>query len=366
MALVAYALMASAFGQPVQEAPLLEPAQRTVAAGEFRYFPVLVAAEDGSLRAVIRGGAPHLGIGGRLDWIESQDGGVTWSEPVTIVDSEWDDRNPAFGQMADGSWALGYAECRNYDAEGRWGGGDGFVLRFMRSEDGVVWSTPEPLAHPFGPQCSPYGRIIVLPDGRALMSVYGEPTAESASLFTVGDPNGQWACGFVVSADNGRSWGEFTPIARGYSETTLVLMPDGELVALARSCGDQHVALLRSHDQGATWSDPEPLTLGSQHPADGVALASGELLVVYGSRLTPYGVHVMVGKPEELASAPRAALAVDSLNTDQGYPSVAVTEDGAVCVYYAVGTSEVPDDEIIVSVGFDPERVPRGGGGQDR
>ncbi|MBM3496641.1 MAG: exo-alpha-sialidase, partial [Armatimonadetes bacterium] len=61
--------------------PKIERAERIVAERGGGYFPVLTQLRDGRLAAVLRGGAPHLGKAGRLDWIESGDGGKTWSEP---------------------------------------------------------------------------------------------------------------------------------------------------------------------------------------------------------------------------------------------------------------------------------------------
>ena len=69
--------------------PRLESAERIVAVKGGGYFPVLIKMQDGSLGAVVRGGAPHVGIEGRLDWIHSEDGGKTWSpfEPVMDLPS---------------------------------------------------------------------------------------------------------------------------------------------------------------------------------------------------------------------------------------------------------------------------------------
>ena len=59
--------------------------------------------------AVIRGGAAHIGVKGRLDLVRSTDGGKTWSPPWTAIDGSLDDRNPAIGQLKDGAVVLAYA-----------------------------------------------------------------------------------------------------------------------------------------------------------------------------------------------------------------------------------------------------------------
>jgi hypothetical protein len=83
------------------------------------YFPVLIKLRDGSLAAVLRSGAPHIGVGGRLDFVRSPDGGKTWSSPQTIVYMPPDTRNPAFGQAPDGKLILAFAVTGPYP-KGKW------------------------------------------------------------------------------------------------------------------------------------------------------------------------------------------------------------------------------------------------------
>ena len=76
----------------------------------------MVGLRDGTLLSVFRGGAPHLGRGGRLDGPE-------------------DDRNPALGQLQDGTVALAFATLSGYEADG---------VCLMRSQDGgKTWTKPE-------------------------------------------------------------------------------------------------------------------------------------------------------------------------------------------------------------------------------
>src|SRR5688572_9404441 len=43
------------------------------------YFPVLLRLQDGRIAVVLRGGAAHVGIAGRLDMVFSANEGQTWS-----------------------------------------------------------------------------------------------------------------------------------------------------------------------------------------------------------------------------------------------------------------------------------------------
>src|SRR5918993_33427 len=72
------------------------------------YFPVACRLQDGRIAVVLRGGAPHVGIKGRLDIVFSTDEGKTWTKPTVVADHELDDRNPAFGQAKDGTLVVGY------------------------------------------------------------------------------------------------------------------------------------------------------------------------------------------------------------------------------------------------------------------
>ena len=67
---------AMAEGTATQEQPRkLEKAERIEVVRGGGYFPTLIRLTDGTLAAVVRGGARHIGVGGRLDLVTSRDGG---------------------------------------------------------------------------------------------------------------------------------------------------------------------------------------------------------------------------------------------------------------------------------------------------
>src|SRR6185369_1759384 len=72
------------FALPLQIAIADVPApqvQSTPVATGQGYFPVACRLQDGRIAVVMRGGAPHIGIKGRLDISFSPDEGKTWSKP---------------------------------------------------------------------------------------------------------------------------------------------------------------------------------------------------------------------------------------------------------------------------------------------
>ena len=222
---------------------VLKNAERIIAVKGGGYFPVMIKLNDGSLAAVLRGGAGHVGLGGRLDVIRSTDGGHTWSKPTAAVDSPWDDRNPAFGQMPDGTLVLGYSEARSYRPDGTFDLSAGPYLGFYvtSSDGGATWSAKRPLPEPW-PSPSPFGKIIVGKDGTAMMSVYRMPSGET---------------GILRSKDNGKTWGDYSQVFKSSNadETQIFEFPDGRLTAFTRLEGQNHFGLLlsESDDHGRTW-----------------------------------------------------------------------------------------------------------------
>ncbi|MEK7396336.1 MAG: exo-alpha-sialidase, partial [Candidatus Poribacteria bacterium] len=334
---------------------LLETSERVVAVKGGGYFPVLIKLNDGTIGAVVRGGAPHIGIKGRLDWISSDDGGKTWSEPSIIVDSQYDDRNPALGQMKDGTIVMAYAEASTYNDKGDFDTSIGsYDMYYVISKDnGKTWS--EKIKLPHGPikNGSPYGRIILLPDGTALMSAYGSYDNTYIGNLKVPQSTKNVVC-ILRSKDNGKTWGDFSIISgTDHNETAIAYMPDGRLIAMMRTYKDAYLEQTESVDGGYTWDQSKPVTSPNQHPADLCLLSDNRLLLVYGNRNKPYGVGAMIsndaGKTWE--SNRRFMIGWTSLNTDCGYPSAVRLDDGAaVIMYYSVGTSDISSDAMAIAV----------------
>jgi hypothetical protein len=293
------------------------------------YFPVLIKLDNGEIGAAVRGGAPHVGPGGRLDWVRSNDGGRTWTRTL-LADSEMDDRNPAVGQLRDGTLVVSYTIDRSYRTDGK------RVMPLHRdsiwtvhSKDrGRSWSAPRksPVAVAHG--ASPYGRMVQVADGTLLMNVYHERGAKL-----------EHETSYVYrSRDGGITWGDETMIADHFNETSLTLLPDGRLLAAARSHLGQYLSTTTSSDYGRTWSAPKRITRDREHPADVIVLGDGRLLLVHGERNRPFGVRALLSRNLGLDWGPETIiLAADSHNTDTGYPSsVEIGSGTIVTLYYAV------------------------------
>ena len=257
------------------------------------YFPVAVATGPQSIAAVFRTGAPHIGIKGTLAVVTSADGGKTWSDPVEIQPRWMDNRNPAFGVNARGElitafWKAGlHGYAQRADGQYVWDTSDTEriastpAMFITKSEDnGRTWREPQPYTSSLLSLASPYGRIIATPDGTLLMSVYGTPRDPQSGT--------RYCCILLRSTDDGESWGDETLVAAGYNETSYALLPDGRLLAAARS-DSGHIAILSSDDLGRTWSAPVQVTRDGEHPADLTVLHSGRVLLTFGRRIRPMG-----------------------------------------------------------------------------
>lgn len=332
------------------------------------YFPVVQVASDGAIYAVVRGGAPHLGVEGRLDLISSRDGGRTWSRPTNIVDTPLDDRNPAFGILRDGTFVLGFTILDGY-REGKWAPEIArFTCHFTRSEDGGrTWEKPVKLDMSPYDDGSPYGKIIELENGELLMPVYAWYLPAYPDQAKPAEKRQSFAL-LYRSRDKGKTWSGQTLIARGFNETALCLLGDGRLLAVMRGQEGDGVWQSVSEDGGRKWSAPQQVTGPRELPADVIRLSAGRLLLVYGQRNEPYGAMAMVGLPAEASAGQASAKAGDqktltwrsedklilwddATSTDCGYPSAARLPgrsqglpDGRILImYYTVGSKEHPE-----------------------
>lgn len=309
---------------------------QTVTSG-LGYFPVTIHLKNGDVLAVMRGGAPHIGRKGRLDLVRSSDGGKTWSKPWTAVDGPEDDRNPALGQLKDGTVVLAFAIASNYDESGeKFKGGrndrlfDGVYLMFSK-DHGQTWTKPvrDETIHKFYEgtgQVSPYGKIIQLSDGAVLMAVYFD-------FFNRGHES------YVFrSTNNGKTWSEPVLMGKHYNETGIVALRDGRVLAALRSEEGGHLAIAESKDRGKTWSEPVKVTADREHPGDLIQLKDGRVLLTYGERNPPRGAHAILSPDgRSWDNSKPIVLGDKSPNTDTGYPSsVEVSPGKILTLYYRV------------------------------
>lgn len=327
---------------PTEPAPI--PVQRTLVAKD-TLFPHAIRLQDGRIAAVVRSPANHLGLDGRLDMIFSADDGATWSKPALVVDTPLDDRDPAIGQAKDGTLVVGYYRDANYNAQGKYDRGldkphDTWVT--LSSDGGKTWQAPLEIDVSEIGWGSPYGRILTMPDGAMLMPIYGleiRPAGQKSPRRADGMPGDSNHSYLFRSTDHGKSWKRWSEIGDAkiqLNETAILRLPDGKIIAAARS-RSRDMMRTESTDDGRTWSKLRPLTPINVHPADLLLLPDGRILLTASYRIKPFGVVGMLSDAKgEFKWEDHFVLMNDAYSGDCGYPSNVLLKDGQVLtLYYA-------------------------------
>jgi len=178
----------------------------------------------------------------------SDDGGRTWSDPVTA-------HRPSRGvpralgtmtRLRTGELVAPFEEA-------------GIVRLLVSRDDGASWDSSPPIDCSPLQEAVPYGRLVEAND-ELLMPLFGkQPVAGRAAP----------ASGLLRSRDGGRTWGDFTAIACDraegrieYGPTAVHTAPDGTMLALI-TVGRREIHRSLSSDGGRTWSAPERRILSS-------------------------------------------------------------------------------------------------------
>jgi hypothetical protein len=315
------------------------------------YFPAALRLRDGRIAVVLRGGAGHLGIQGRLDMVFSSDAGKTWSKPSIVAQSSVDNRNPAFGQARDGTLVVGFYRTAQYDEKGRYNPKlDKPVNTWVtRSRDGgKTWDPPTEIDVSDISWGSPYGKIVTLPDGSLLMPVYGGPVRKPDEKPSLQGPNRSY---LYRSTNDGKDWKRYAGPLGGekiqFNETSIARLASGKMLAAMRARSSD-LWLCESADDGKTWGEARKLAPAEVHPADLLVLPDERVLLVTGYRVGPFGVRGLVGdRAGHFDWDQRFVLVNDAPTRDCGYPSSVLLKDGRVLtVYYATGSKDHPDWKV--------------------
>lgn len=300
--------------------------ERYVAVDNVCAWPNLTAMPDGSIVAAIHNQPTHGGWEADVECWASTDQGRMWRLRGAAAphDPGANRMNAAAGLARDGSLVVLASGFGNRTPPGRYTSPkEGTILPpvVCRSSDGgLSWSRTGSVS----PALIPFGDVVRMADGCLGACFYGCPAPGK---------NTAW---FFASADDGRSWSLRGAVAEGdANETAPLVLADGNLIAAARTYGDQHLELYASRDHGATWTDRGALTLPMQHPGHLLTLQDGRVLLTYGIRNRGlYGVGARLSPDGGLTwQAPRI-LADFRTATDGGYPSSVQAEDGAVVTAY--------------------------------
>lgn len=232
----------------------------------------LMALADGTLACVWFGGSME----GRSDicvfMSRLAPGSQQWSEPVQLSsDPDRSEQNPLLFPAPDGSlWLLHTAQTAGHQ--------DTSVARRRISRDnGLTWGPTETVT---GAPAGTFVRqpIAVQADGSWLLPIFRcKPV-----------PGGAWDgslddSAVLRSTDQGATWTLLeVPGSLGCVHMNIVPASDGGLLAFFRSRWADHVYRTRSDDGGLTWQPPQPTVLPNNNSSvQALRLADGRLALIY-------------------------------------------------------------------------------------
>jgi hypothetical protein len=293
----------------------------------------------------------------------SSDDGRSWGWPQVLLDSAIDDRDAGVLETARGSilvtsftslayepalekarklktgepgawpperldaWQAAHnrltAEQRRAEL-GQW---------MIRSTDGgVTWSAryPSVVNSPHGP--------IQLADGRLLYA--------GNELWT-----GKKRVGVCESLDDGQTWRWLAEVptrpgdhARQYYELHGAETGDGRIVVHIRNhntANEGETLQTESADGGKTWSVPHTIGVWGL-PSFLLRLRSGELLMTYGYRRSPFGNQARFSRDHGRTWSEPLVISEDGASGDLGYPSTVELEDKSLLSVWYEAMRRVP------------------------
>lgn len=176
---------------------------------------------------------------------------------------------------------------------------------------------------------------IVRPDGVVLLFVTAGTLDSSAK-------NRQVAV--YATPDGGISWHYLAPIIAASPDTHFVkryyaspiLLADGRILVALRcqiATGNTWPEIFESDDGGRTWRYvSRPSDWGG--PTELTLLEDGRLLIVYGYRVSPFGIRARVSEDDGRSWGPELILRDDGGSWDLGYPRTALLGGGKVITAY--------------------------------
>lgn len=317
-------------------------------------WPTLTRRKNDELLLVWSGGREaHVCPFGQVHFMKSLDGGITWSFPRVLIDSDIDDRDAGilvtkkgtllattFSSLAYES-GLAKAEQNSSwpsDKLKRWVAARDRLSAdqrkqqlgtwMIRSTDlGIDWSQRfrVPVNSPHGPVQVSDGRIVYA--GKA--------------LWTDDD-----RVGVCQSSDDGLTWEWLATIPtrpgddhRNYHELHAVEAADGRLIVQIRNHNTKNrgeTLQSESDDGGKTWSVPHSIGVWGL-PSHLLRLRDDRLLMSYGHRRAPLGNQARVSTDNGESWSAAIPISEDGPSGDLGYPSTVELDDGTlVTVWYEV------------------------------
>ncbi|MBN2292176.1 MAG: exo-alpha-sialidase [Pirellulales bacterium] len=292
-------------------------------AGAYEAFPDVCRMRSGELICVFYAGYGHvsdpkqrLPKGGRIAMCRSKDDGRTWSPAKTIVDTPIDDRDSSIIELPSGDLLVTFM---TYDRNRKKGTHQAFTIRSR--DGGKTWSSPKPIDTPFTQLEAISTPPRLMPDGRLLLTPYGNNT---------GDPRSYKHAAVLESRDEGRTWKTLAEVKSAKHfllEPDLVCLPEGRLLMMMRAV----MTSSESTDGGHTWTDPKPVGIAGDCP---YLLLTSKNILLCGIRYSPSKKNRSTGilHSTDFGRTWKGPTIIDPALG--AYPSMAELPDGRIFVVY--------------------------------
>lgn len=287
-------------------------------------FPDAVRLADGTIVLAYHHADGHTHADGVVRMVRSADGGATWTDPVTVVATDGaDNRDPKLAVLRDGTVLLTvFRTDWSTSPESNLGT---FV---HRSADGGLTFPEVTQIESAQPGAWQHGPAVELPDGDILQPLYGYGARVARS--TDGGRTFPASAELTVVEDDER-------FSNG--EPNIVRLPGGELVMQIRRhdhllAVESESTLVRSFDDGRTWTAPESIGLPTSS-AHLLVTAGGSVLLTYGDYTQPgrptYGV--LIDDPSGPWTGHRPVALYNSGWDDQANPTGVQLDDGSFLTF---------------------------------
>lgn len=342
-------------------------------------FPTVIALENGSLLATYRTGSTKDSDDETVEFVRSEDGGRTWSEPWKPIE------NPTLDGLY-GSLRVCYltelapgrllAAALWIDRTTHPGGGlfneetEGClpmsVLLADSNDNGASWSPWRlvPMPAEIGPP-SLTAPVLMMADGSLALSI------ETNKQYNDASPWMQKVV-FFHSLDQGGSWAE--PVVAGedpsgrifYWDLRCGVAPDGRVATFSwtyDTVAARYLNILRriSTDSGHTWSEAEDLGFADQ-AARPAMLADGRLILAYVDRFGSRSIRARLAAAVDAPFDPASEVVIYRQEAERGDQTESTSEtlsemslwtfglpyaetlpDGTALFVYYAGTDEYMD-----------------------
>lgn len=318
----------------------------------YNSFPSAVLTAAGKIVVTFRqardlrhvyGETRHLDSHSRAVIVTSTDGGETWDKTTSLLYDHYiyGIQDPCLNLLSDGTilatffrWNVlapedaGEKQLRDIVYYDQWIGRPAGLFSTRSTDGGQTWDEPLPVcAEPM----SIRGKGVELADGSFVVAAY------------------KYLPGCVVhvfrTSDKGLTWEEISTIEHpnGCDEPFLYLAPSGKIVAFIRSdwfdINDPRSAPLltcESLDGGHTWSAPVERPFHTPGPFDVIRLQSGRVVVSWGRRFPPFGIHCFFldAECEDWNNVQEEILRDNCEDEDIGYTSSIQMPNGDIKTFY--------------------------------